>query len=56
MFNAGKVRQVLCLSWRIGEQKHFFLLVTTKRTSIGIHVTNYSTSNFFQKPVFPDRH
>jgi hypothetical protein len=56
MFNTGKVRHVLCLSCRIGEQKHFFLLVTTKRTSIGIHVTNYSISIFFQKPVFPDRH
>jgi hypothetical protein len=52
MFNTGKVRQVLCLSCRIGGQKHFFLFATAKRASIDVHVTKYSTLNFFKNRHF----
>jgi len=32
------------------------LIMAAKKTSTGVYVTYYSTSLFFKKPVFPDRH
>ena len=56
MFNADKVCQVLCLTRRIGGQTQLLSIAAAKKAIIGIQVTIYSTSNFFKKPAFPDRH
>ena len=56
MFNAGKVRPVLCLARRIGGQTHPFSIAAAKKATTGVRVTVYSTSNFFKNPIFPDRH
>ena len=56
MFNRGKVRQVLCLNRRKGGQIYSLSIATAKKAATCVTVTNYSTSGFFKKPVFPDRH